>query len=72
MNGNRPGDRGAAIRLSNLRGKVGEGWGKGEISTKGLVCMHISLTRGHGQQGVGIHGEGFGMGMGGEDNYVTP
>ena len=44
MNRNRPGDREAAIRLSGLREKVGEGGGKGEISTKGLVCMHISLT----------------------------
>ena len=66
MNRNRPGDREAVIRLSNLRGKVGEGRGKGERSTKGLVCMHISLTSGHGQGGRGgMCGEGFGMGMGG-------
>ena len=52
------------IRLSNLRGKVGEGGGKGERSTKGLVCMH-SLTSGHGQQGdEGMSGEN-------KDTYIT-
>ena len=48
MNKNRPGDREALIRLSNLRRKVREGGGKEERSTKGLVCMHISLTSGVG------------------------
>ena len=60
INRNRPGDREAVIRLSNLKGKVGDGGGKGKRSIKGLVCMHISLISDHGQQGVGIHGRGLG------------
>ena len=52
MNRDRTGDREAVIRLSGLRGKVGEGGGKGDISTKGLVCMHMGLASGHGQRGV--------------------
>ena len=51
MNENRSRDREASIRLSNLRGKVWKGVCKRESSTKGLVCMHISLTRGHRHQG---------------------
>ena len=58
MNKNR--SREALIRYSNLRGKVGEAEGKGERSTKGLVCMHISLTNGHGHKG----GEGMKGGVG--------
>ena len=50
MNKNRSRDREALIRPSNLRGKVGEGGSKGERSTKGLVCMHISITNGHRHQ----------------------
>ena len=66
MNKNRPREREAAIRLSNLRGKVGESGGKGKRSTKGLVCMHMGLASGHRQQGSGgIYGKGLGMGMGG-------
>ena len=64
MNKNRPREREAAIRLSSLRGKVGEGRGKGKRSTKGLVCMHMGLASGHGQQGgEGIYREGLGMGI---------
>ena len=45
MNKNRSRDRKASIRPSNLRGKVGEGGGgKEEISTRGLVHMHINIT----------------------------
>ena len=44
MNKNRPREREAVIRLSNLRGKVREDGGKGKRSTKGLVCMHMGLT----------------------------
>ena len=59
MNKNRSRDREASIRLSNLT--VGEGMGKGERSTKGLVCMNISLTNVHRQQGgEGMNGEGWG------------
>ena len=60
LNKNRFRDREASIGLSNLRGKVGEVGGKGERSTKGLVCMHISLTNGHRQKG----GEGMSGGLG--------
>ena len=60
------------IRLSNLRGKVGKGGGKGERSNI-YVCMHISLTSSHGQQGgKGICGRGLGWEWGDEDNYVIP
>ena len=52
MNKSRPRDREALLRLSNLRRKVGEGGRKRERSTKGLVCMHISLTNGRRQHGV--------------------
>ena len=51
MNRDRSRDREASIRLSNLRGKIDEGMGKEERSTKGLICMHISLTNGHRHQG---------------------
>ena len=51
MNKNRSRDREALIRPSNLRGKVGKGEGKGERSTKGFVCMHLSQTNGHRHQG---------------------
>ena len=40
-------NREALVRLSNLREKVGEGGGKRERSTEGLVCMHVSLSNGH-------------------------
>ena len=65
-NTNRPREREAAIRLSNLRGKVREDGGKGKRSTKGLVYIHMGLASGHGQWGWGwgISREGFGMGMG--------
>ena len=38
MNKNRSRDREASIRPSNLRGKAGEGRGKGERPTKGLYA----------------------------------
>ena len=61
MNKNRSRDREASIRPSNLRGKVGEGGGKEERSTKGLVCMHMSLTNGPRHQGgEGMTGEAMG------------
>ena len=61
MNKNRPRDKEAWIRLSDLRGSVGEGEDKGERSTKGLVCIHMSLTSGQGQQGGagGMCGKGW-------------
>ena len=63
MNKNRSRDRETLIRPLNLRGKVGEGGGKRERSTKGLVCMHISLINGHRQQGGGgINGKWGAMG----------
>ena len=66
MNKNRSRDIEISIILSNLKGKVVEGGGKGGRSTKGLVCVYMGLAGGHGQLGGGgICGEGFGMGMGG-------
>lgn len=50
MNKNRSTDIVASNRPSILRGKAEEGGrGKGKTSTKGLVCMHISITNGHRQ-----------------------
>ena len=73
MNKNRPREREAAIRHSNLRGKVREDGGKGKRSTKGLVYMHMGLASGHGQQGGGgICREGLGWDWRDKDNYVIP
>ena len=55
MNRDRSRGKEAWIRLPDLRGKVGEGGGREERSTKGLVCMNISLTNGHEHNG----GEGM-------------
>ena len=60
MNKNRSRDKEALIRPSNLRGKVGEDGSKAERSTKELVCMHISLTNGHRQQGGEVISGGVG------------
>ena len=71
MDKSRSRDREASIRLSNLRWKVGVGGGKGKRSTKGLVCMHISLTNGHRHRG----GEGmsvWGREWEDKDTYVKP
>ena len=40
INKNRSRDREVSIRLLNLKGKVGEGGGKEERSTKGLIIMY--------------------------------
>ena len=73
MNKSRPRDKEAWIRLSDLRRRVGEGGGKGERSTKGLVCIHMSLTSGQGQQGVGnCVGRGLRWERRDENKYVIP
>ena len=78
MNKNRPREREAANRLSNLRGKGGEGGVKGEeISQR--TCVHAygpgqwPWTMGGKRGAVRTHvGRGLGWEWGDDVNYVIP